>query len=175
MTERCPITDTQRLVALLAVDGIALQPITADDLPFLYNVYAGTRTEELAQVAWSAEQQKAFLTMQFNAQHSYYQQHYPQAAFLIILRDGCPIGRLYLDQWPNELRIVDIALLPEHRRRGIGATLLKAIMQEGQRLNLPVRMHVECFNPALRLYTQLGFRRIEDKGVYYLMERSPDA
>jgi ribosomal protein S18 acetylase RimI-like enzyme len=175
MTDRAPLTDVQVITAQLRPHEITLRPITPDDLPFLFQVYASTRMEELAQTQWSAEQTTAFLTMQFNAQHAYYQEHYPQAAFLIIEHHGQPVGRLYLDRWPNEIRIVDIALLPPQRRRGIGTQLLNAVLEEGQRLHLPVRIHVEVFNPALHLYTRLGFRQIEDKGVYSLMEKAPDA
>jgi GNAT superfamily N-acetyltransferase len=120
-------------------------------------------------------QKQAFLTAQFEAQHAYYQEHYPQAAFLAVLHEGQPIGRLYLDRWPDQLRIVDIALLPEYRGQGIGTAILEAILSDGQRLALPVSIHVERLNPALRLYTRLGFRQIADKGVYYLLEKTPDA
>ena len=116
-----------------------------------------------------------FLVMQFNAQHSYYQEHYRGAAFQVIMHDGQPIGRLYMVRWPDELRIIDIALLSAHRGRGVGTTILGAILAEGRRLGLPVRIHVERFNPALRLYTRLGFRQAADKGVYYLLECVPDA
>jgi GNAT superfamily N-acetyltransferase len=169
------MTDTQKIAAALAQQGIALRPIGADDMPFLYRVYAGTRADELAMTDWSDTQKEAFLIMQFEAQHRYYQENYTGAAFQIITRERQPIGRLYLAHWPDELRIVDIALLAEHRGQAFGSTILKAILDEGRRLGLPVRVHVERFNPAMRLYTRLGFRQIEDKGVYYLMERSPDA
>jgi GNAT superfamily N-acetyltransferase len=142
---------------------------------FLCHVYTSTREEELAITGWSAVQMEAFLMMQFKAQHAHYQEHYPGAAFQVILREGQPIGRLYLDRWPTELRIVDIALLPKYRGQGIGTTILEAILSEGQRLGLPVSIHVERFNTAIRLYTRLGFRQIEDKGVHYLMEKTPDA
>ena len=175
MTDRAPLTDVTTIATQLHAHEITLRPINQDDLPFLCQVYASTRMEELAQTQWSAEQTTAFLTMQFNAQHAYYQEHYPQAVFLIVEHRGQPIGRLYLDRWPSEIRIVDIALLPMQRGRGIGTRILKAVLQEGQRLRLPVRIHVEVFNPALRLYTRLGFRQIEDKGVYSLMEKVPDA
>jgi GNAT superfamily N-acetyltransferase len=169
------MTNTQTIAAALAPRGIALRPIGADDMAFLYRVYTGTRAEELAVTDWSDIQKEAFLISQFEAQHHYYQEHYVGAAFQIILLDRQPIGRLYLARWPEELRIVDIALLTAYRSQGIGTTILGAILSEGQRLSLPVRIHVERFNPAMRLYTRLGFRQIADKGVYYLMERSPDA
>jgi GNAT superfamily N-acetyltransferase len=171
----CVMTNTQTIAAALAPQGIALRPIGMNDMPFLYRVYAATRAEELAVTDWNDTQKEAFLLAQFEAQHRYYQEHYVGAAFQAILLAGQPIGRLYLAHWPDELRVVDIALLAPYRRQGIGTTILGAILSEGQRLALPVRIHVERFNPAMRLYTRLGFRQIADKGVYYLMERSPDA
>jgi ribosomal protein S18 acetylase RimI-like enzyme len=124
-------------------------------------------------VAWDAAQKEAFVRMQFTAQHSHYQQHYPDAAFDIILVNGQPAGRLYVDRWTKEIRIVDIALLPEYRNAGIGTTLLKGILEEATQAGKPVSIHVERFNPALHLYERLGFSTISENGVYYLMEWVP--
>ena len=155
--------------------AITLRPIEPDDEEFLYRVYAGTREAELAQVAWDAAQKEAFLRMQFTAQHQYYQEHYAGAAFQVILADGRPAGRLYVARWPDEIRIVDIALLPEYRNAGIGTALLRDLLAEGARAGKPVSIHVERFNPALRLYERLGFTSITDKGVYLLLEWAPAA
>jgi ribosomal protein S18 acetylase RimI-like enzyme len=154
---------------------ISLRPITSADEGFLYRVYASTREDELAQTGWAAAQKEAFLTMQFNAQHKYYTEQYRKASFDIILLDGEPVGRLYLDRRKSEIRIVDIALLPAYRNRGIGSALLHEILAEGARTGRRVSIHVERFNPALRLYTRLGFQHIGDNGVYYLMEWVHDA
>ncbi len=153
---------------------ISLRSITNADLEFLAQVYASTRQEELAPVPWSAEEKKVFLQMQFEAQHQYYLANYPRAQFQIIQRGGEPIGRLYLDRRAAEIRIVDIALLPAQRHSGIGTQLMQEILAEGQARGVPITIHVERFNPALRLYTRLGFRQIEDKGVYYFLEWTPD-
>lgn len=155
-----------------AVPGleIGVRPIIAADADFLCDLYADTRADEMAAVDWPAEQKQAFLRMQFDAQHRHYQQYYPNAAFDIILLAGRPIGRLYLDRWATEFRIVDIALVPEHRKRGIGTAFLQAIHAEAQRAGLPVTIHVEQFNPALRLYQRLGFEPVGVNGVYYLMK-----
>ena len=153
--------------------GIALRPMRARDKDFLYRVYASTRAEELAVVDWSEAEKAAFLEQQFEAQHGYYQAQFPDAAFQVIERDGEPIGRLYLDRRADEIRIIDIALLPAHRRAGIGGALLREILGEAAAAGKAVRIHVERNNPALGLYHRLGFREIEDQGVYLLMERAP--
>ena len=112
----------------------------------------------------------AFLKQQFTAQHKFYQEHYNDTDFLIIVHDGVAIGRLYIARWTDEMRIVDIALLPRYRNGGIGTAILRDILAEAATAGKPVRIHVEKFNPAMRWYERLGFRAIEDKGVYVLME-----
>jgi ribosomal protein S18 acetylase RimI-like enzyme len=153
--------------------SLTLRPIRPDDEAFLYQVYASTRAEELAPLSWDENQKAAFLRMQFDAQHRFYQAQFPEAAFAVILRDGRPAGRLYVERRPDEIRIIDIALLPEHRRAGLGSTLLKDLLAEADRAGQPIRIHVERFNPALRLYHRLGFTQVGDTGVYFLLERRP--
>jgi len=154
---------------------ITLRPIQPEDHAFLYRVYASTRMDELASLGWELAQVEGFLHMQCTAQHTYYQQQCPEAAFDIILLNDQPIGRLYVVRGEDEIQIVDIALLPEHRNRGIGSALLEGILAEAAAARKPVRIHVEKFNPALRLYQRLGFHQLHDTGVYFLMEWSPDA
>jgi len=153
---------------------ISLRPITAADEQFLSEVYASTRMEELAPVPWSDEQKIAFLRDQFTLQHRYYQENYAGSRFDVILRDGEPVGRLYVGRWPKEIRIVDIAILPAHRNSGIGTAILRELMDEASAAGRTVSIHVERYNPALRLYQRLGFTEVEDRGVYALMEWTPD-
>jgi GNAT superfamily N-acetyltransferase len=68
----------------------------------------------------------------------------------------------------------DIALLPEYCNRGIGTTLLRDLQSEAAAAGKPLRIHVERFNPTLRLYERLGFRQIDDRGVYLFMEWRED-
>ena len=111
--------------------------------------------------------------MQFHAQHRYYQSEFPKAAFDLIFRDDRPIGRLYVDRREDEIRLIDIALLPEHRGAGVGGALVRELLAEAARLRLPVRIHVERNNRALGLYERLGFRPIGSSAIYHLMEWTP--
>jgi len=119
-------------------------------------------------VQWTEEQKRAFLEMQFHAQATHYATHYVGAEFLVIEENDAPIGRLYIHRQPHDIRIVDISLVPEHRGKGIGTQLLRQILDEAG--STPVTIHVEDFNPAMRLYERLGFRRIGSHGVYDLLE-----
>lgn len=152
-------------------DDLTFRPITEADAEFLYEVYASTRKEELAPLDWSDAQKADFLRMQFNAQHAFYQQEFADAAYQVLLWKGQPIGRLYVLRRPDEIRIIDIAILPAWRQQGIGGALLRDLLAEGQAAGVPVRIHVEKQNPALRLYERLGFKPLEDHGVYLFLER----
>lgn len=159
-----------------AVDmGMSFRPITNADLPFLAEVYASTRTEELAVTPWTYQEKAAFLQMQFQAQHAHYQQYYPEADWLVTMRGGTDIGRLYIERWPSEHCIIDIAFLPDHRSKGLGEALLRDLLDEAAAAGKAVSIHVEKYNPALRLYRRLGFTTKEDKGVYDLMRWIPAA
>ena len=119
---------------------------------------------------WTPQQKQAFLVMQFQAQHTFYMQEFAGSSFDIIEQDGEPIGRLYVDRRRDEIRIIDIALLPPRRGHGIGARYLQGLQAEARERGLSLRIHVESNNPAMRLYTRLGFRKVETNGVYWLME-----
>ena len=150
--------------------AFSLRPIQPEDDEFLYRVYASTRSDELAPVPWSDEQKDAFLRMQFAAQHRHYRENYTASSFDVVMVGGEPAGRLYVARWPEELRIIDVTILPEYRRRGIGTAVLARVREEAAGRGLPVRIHVERANPARALYQRLGFRVVADRGVYLFLE-----
>lgn len=165
------------------VDGIRLRAMSPDDLPFLSGLYASTRLDEIDQVDWPDAQKAAFLEQQFNAQHQHYQAHFADAEYLVIEKldndsnpSGAwrPIGRLYLDERDDEIRLIDIALLPEERNAGLGSRFLRRLLIIAGQRGLSVRLHVEQFNPAAEWYRRFGFRLVEDRGVYLFMEWRPD-
>lgn len=150
--------------------GVALRPEVAADLPFLQALYRSTREAELDRTQWPEAQKAQFIELQFRAQRSHYLQHYPDALWLILEKDGDAIGRLYLERWSSEHRIIDIALLPQWRGQGIGRALLLDVIDEAMSADKAVGIHVEKQNPAMSLYLRLGFRCVEDKGVYDLLK-----
>lgn len=153
--------------------GLKFRAAGEADKPFLSRLYASTRVEELAVTDWGEAQKAAFLAMQFQAQHAHYHTHYPEADWLVVEQAGQDIGRLYIERWPSQHRIIDIAFLPIHRRKGYGTALLRDLIDEVRLAGKYVSIHVEKNNPARGLYVRLGFTVVEDKGVYDLMACSP--
>jgi GNAT superfamily N-acetyltransferase len=155
--------------------GIAFRPCLEEDLPFLADLYASTRAEEVAQTGWPAEAQRAFLDQQFGAQHHHYRLHYPDADWLLIEHDNAPVGRVYIAERDGMLRLIDIALLPARRGGGVGTAIMTDLIRQAEGLGLGIIIHVERYNPARRLYDRLGFRFAADTGVYDRMEWRPAA
>ena len=149
---------------------VTLRPTTDTDRELLLAVYASTRVEELDQVEWAPGQREWFLQMQFDAQDREYRRANPDGRFDVIQVDGRPAGRLYVDRRPGDLRIVDIALLPEFRGRGFGSGLIAGLQRAATDEGRIVSIHVEAHNPAARLYERLGFVVAADLGVYRRME-----
>ena len=149
--------------------NIALRPVTEADDEFLLTVYASARADELARVPWTQEQKDAFLQMQFAAQKRHYAAEYPHANHDIILAGGAPVGRIYLDRSGDEFHILDITVLPQHRKTGIGSRLLRQVQDEAALARKPVTIYVESFNPSLPLFERLGFLKAEENGFQFLM------
>lgn len=157
---------------------VGLRPATPEDRAFLARVYASTREQELARVPFSAAEKAAFLEHQFEAQSRHYAQHYHDTSFEVVEVDGTPAGRLIVGRWKREVRVVDIALLPEHRGRGVGTRVLAPVLAEADARGVPTTIHVETLNPAQRLYRRLGFVPVDEPSegtVYLLWERPPGA
>ena len=150
---------------------VTLRRVTDADRELLTAVYRSTRLAELDLVPWDEATRTAFVTQQFEAQDRAWSEQRPDCVRDVVLVDGVAAGRLYVDRTPQEIRVVDITLLPEHRGRGVGRALLRPIIAEGDRVGLPVTIHVERHNPALRLYARLGFEVVDDLGVYLFLSR----
>ncbi|WP_052391858.1 GNAT family N-acetyltransferase [Paraburkholderia bannensis] len=156
-------------------DGMSLRAATAADRDFECAVFISTRVEEFTRTGWEPERIRSFLQEQFQLQHQYYQRHYPDGCFDIVEMNGVAIGRLYHakreEPSGSELRVIDIALLPEWRGGGIGTRLLHAVLAEAWQERLAVSLYVERNNPVRALYDRLGFMKIGENGVYEMLRR----
>jgi len=152
--------------------NITLRPVGPEDDDFLLAVYASTRAEEMALVPWTDQQREAFIRSQFSAQLDHYSKKYPAANHDVILSNGRQVGRLYVARLDQEIRIVDITVLPAERNGGIGSYIIKQLLDEARRGAKVTRIYVEEFNPSLGLFQRLGFSVKEQHGIHWLLERA---
>ena len=155
--------------------AVSLRPVTPDDEVILLKVYASTREEELQQVAeWTPAQKEMFLRWQLDMQRRDYMTRFPEADYHLILFNGEPAGRLWVARTPEQIRLLDIAILPEFQNRRIGTYLLQNLIRESEATGTPLRHMIYKLNTeARRFYERLGFRLVEDERMYLLMERHP--
>ena len=147
---------------------IRLRPVADVDRPFLVDLYGSVREPELAHLPWDDTTKRAFVEHQFAAQDAHYREHYPGATLDVVEVGGEPAGRLYVHRGPSDIRIMDIALVPPFRGRGIGTRLLQALSEEASGSGRRLSIHVEMNNPARALYERLGFEPAGEHGVYLL-------
>lgn len=155
---------------------VQLRPVLESDNEFLLSVYGSTRAEELNQVEWAEGQKEMFLRWQLDLQRREYGARFPDAAYDVILVDEQPAGRIWVGADDEQIRLLDIALLPQFQNRGVGTELLRRLIKEAAKQGKVLRHMVFVLNNnAERFYERLGFERIEDFGAYKHMEwRSND-
>jgi ribosomal protein S18 acetylase RimI-like enzyme len=151
--------------------SLTLRAATSEDDAFLFEVFAGTRLDEFRFL--DEQQQQAIMRMQYNAQRMQYDDGFPQAESRIILLDDRPVGRMLVDESEREFVLVDLALLPEHRKFGIGTRLLNDLLRRAVEARKPIRLHVLKSNPARRLYERLGFSPVKEESMYLEMTFEP--
>lgn len=143
---------------------------THSDEEFLFQIYSNVREEEVAAWGWTEAQREGFLRMQHRAQQIEYRSQFPEASFLIIRVGGTSVGSMIVNRTPEEISLVDIALLSGYRSKGIGSSLLDALRREAILSQRPLRLSVRKDNRASNLYGRLGFAVVADDGIYQRLE-----
>jgi ribosomal protein S18 acetylase RimI-like enzyme len=152
---------------------ISIRPVLTEDDDFLLQLYASTRADELASCGWTPAQQAAFIRMQFDIRQRGYTAAYPSAEVSVLSLANVKAGSLIVSRGDREIRIVDIALMPEFRNRGIGSEMIRRLILESTHSGTPLRLSVVRGNAAMHLYERLGFVAIGDDAMYCEMEYTP--
>lgn len=163
--------DRLHVPSALAARGFSLRSASAQDLPFLRQLYGEARAAEMDAVAWPAQARDQFLDSQFALQHAHYLSFFADADFLLLERAGEVLGRLYLQRHAPSFLIIDITLLRSLHGQGIGSALIAEIQQRASDHACAVQLHVHLHNTrAARLYRKLGFEPQAIEGAHQLME-----
>jgi ribosomal protein S18 acetylase RimI-like enzyme len=133
------------------------RPALPEDAAFLARLYASTRID-LQHLPVPAAVRDAIIRHQEQLQREGYRGTYPGAQFLVLEHAGAPVGRIVLHSTEEQLRVVDISIAPESRRRGHARAALVALQEQAAAQGKAVTLRVYNDNPAARaLYASLGF------------------
>jgi GNAT superfamily N-acetyltransferase len=153
--------------------SISVRPVTNDDADLLLEIYQSSRGDDLRGLGWAEDRISEFLGMQYEAQQHFYEREYKRVVDEIILWEGKPAGRLVVERREHEIRCIDVALLPDHRNKGIGTFLIRKLQNEARREKKPLRLQVIRFNRAVNLFERSGFVRTSETGTHFQMEWAP--
>ncbi|PYS38866.1 MAG: GNAT family N-acetyltransferase [Acidobacteria bacterium] len=155
-------------------ESISLRAATTEDDEFLLELYKSSRGDDLRELGWDEHRTSEFLDMQYEAQQRFNRDEYPQAVDQIVLLEGKPVGRWLVERREQEIRGVDLALLPADRNRGLGSFLIRRLQDEARRADQPLRLQVIRFSRAVNLFERLGFTRTSETGTHFQMEWQPE-
>ena len=150
--------------------SIILRPASTRDEDFFLQLYQSSRGEDLRGLGWEKDRISEFLEMQYEAQGNFHASDFPNASDEVILLGSQPIGRLTVDRRVDEIRLIDLALLPDYRKRGLGSQIVRNLQEEAALQRKPLRLQIIRFNRALGLFERLGFTRTSETGTHFQME-----
>lgn len=152
---------------------LALRHATAADAAFCRVLYASTR-DDLRQLPLPPALLDDLVAMQQRLHEDGRRTHFPDAEVLILEHDGVPAGRVVLDTSGRTWRLVDLALLPAMRGRGLGGAVLAALQRRASASNAGIGLAVMRSNAlALRLYERCGFRVVDSNALQHEMAWLP--
>ncbi len=148
---------------------LSLRPEAEADEPFLRRLITGAICQELGAESWPEAMRNQLLEIQYSARRLHLRNLFPNGDSSIVLLDGVEAGWVFVARLQDEVRLVEILLLPEHRGNGTGTELIRQLIASaGAR---PVRLSVSARNTlAIRLYERLGFQPAGGDEVYIQME-----
>ncbi|MBV8192873.1 MAG: GNAT family N-acetyltransferase [Alphaproteobacteria bacterium] len=153
---------------------IVLRPEQEQDATFLADLFRVTAGRDLGLMPIDGAIKETLLRMQFASQAATYRAQYPSGRFDIIEQGDKSIGRIVIDPGTEAGRIVDIALLPERRARGLGTAILAAVLDRFARRRRRVLCQVLANNEAsLRMFHRVGFRQVGECPPFLHLEWRP--
>ncbi len=144
------------------MDPLQFRPVAKSDEAFLFQLFCSVRADALGPANLPAADLEPLMRMQYAGQRGTYASQFPGAEHSILLQEGQPVGASYVSRTEEEIRLVDVALLPSHRGAGRGTAVIRALQEEARASGRPLRLKVDVSNvAACRLYERLGFEEVD--------------
>lgn len=142
----------------ISLEQLSFRSAVEADVPFLLDLRRQTMTPHLiaSGVEQSEDELQARVADEFGCAQ-------------IILLDEQPVGLLKVVRAGRVWHLLQIQLLPQLQRGGLGTALVRDVIAEARKAGVTVELDVLKMNPARRLYERLGFRIVRESGHAYEM------
>ncbi|MBF0098011.1 MAG: GNAT family N-acetyltransferase [Magnetococcales bacterium] len=139
-------------------DGLTLRPSRPEDEPFLAILYRSTRPD-LRLLDAETEYIDHLIDLQRQWQTAGYGENNPNALIFIVEKLGDRIGRVIVHFGEQEVRVMDISLLPVVRKQNVGTGIMQALQRAAAQIKVPLTLCVAKHNGAAKqFYARLGFQ-----------------
>ena len=144
-----------------AVATLELRPASVRDLEFVLTVERETMREYAIATwgSWSEDQVQARAVK--NVSSGFTQ---------VIELGGMPIGTQVVERTAEHVRLLQLFILPEHQRHGVGSKLVQQLIDEARERGVPLQLRVLKVNPAQELYKRIGFSVVDETPEHVYME-----
>ena len=160
--------------AVAVPDGmINLRPSRAEDESFLFDLFRAYRTGVLRLGLLSEAKIDELVTAQFASRMRSFRERFPRARWSIIEFRGSPIGELIVDEASDAPCVVDLALLPDHQRRGIGGAVIRALAAAATGRGGLRAMVLMTNAHSLEMFRRLGFDDSGHDGAHVELRWQP--
>jgi ribosomal protein S18 acetylase RimI-like enzyme len=147
-------------------EPLRLREAAESDEEFLAALYFSSR-EDLHQIPADGAMLAQLIATQRTMQQTGFRRNYPDATYWILEQECRPIGRVVVDATPPELRLVDLAIVPQARRMGAAKAVLHSLQEAAFAQGLTMSLGVAKSNEAARtLYRSMGFTLQSEDAVF---------
>ena len=131
----------------------------SEDALLLYELFSTSRAVEFAAMGLTGEQYRPLLEMQYRGRAMTCAAQYPEAEdWIVCMEYGTAVGNYLLAGTSAGPRMIDLAVLPQWRGKGIGTQVLRQAAHRSAAAGEILSLRVMKGNQAMRLYTRVGFQ-----------------
>ena len=131
------------------MDTLALRPATNADIEFCFDLHRSSFYQYVTEIwGWDEKDERAIHSRNFKL-----------GRVQIVTANGVDVGRrLDVDYGDEEIFLLLIELLPNHRGQGLGSRLIRTVLDRAAAEGKPLVLNVlEVNRRAYELYRRLGF------------------
>lgn len=148
------------------LEQITTRPVRDSDEKLLFRLFACTMDEHKPGPDFPDEQWKPFVEQQYKLQTAHYKKEFYDGTFDVIEHRGQPVGRITVCRAKfdglQQIRLIDIIILPEFRKQGIARKVTEELQSESKESGAPIICCTSLCEGTLPHLKNLGFETIEE-------------